>query len=202
MRRLTLAIASWIHYIHFLFWYQLEACPVFTDRTTSRPHTFRVSHHSKMNTDKTALAADVDLQSVDVAENLLDADNGSSQAFGPTEATTRTATPTTNHLGQDPVRSASDHYISLDISRDSDDYKKKSVYHKTTTVNQRFDVFAAAKFCRPHPKTLPSIVSFFFASAANCKGVRSNHERRRGIVTDHGRYEIARPNTSSRTQRH
>jgi hypothetical protein len=48
--------------------------------------------------------------------------------------------PTSNALGllSQPVHSALEHeeYVSLNISRDSDEDRKKSVYHKTTEVGR------------------------------------------------------------------
>ena len=92
--------------------------------------------------DENNLMTEADLESVDMAENLLagnDGSSGSSSCSNTASPTATSATPeaTATTVGLQPIGSERSHeqYVSLDISsRDSDEDKKKSVYHKTTKV--------------------------------------------------------------------
>ena len=112
-----------------------------------------MSDDENANNNNNLMMTDADLESVDMGdENLLAAgddassnESRSSHTGDPTAATTGTTaaeTPTTTTppaIGLQPVGSERSHeqYVSLDISRDSDENKKKSVYHKTTKVRKR-----------------------------------------------------------------
>jgi hypothetical protein len=82
------------------------------------------------NEEDNNIMTDADLESVDMEDMVMaPVDVEDKHAPDPTE-------PTTTPVGLEPVGSERSHdrYVSLDISRDSDEDKKKSVYHKTTTV--------------------------------------------------------------------
>ena len=105
--------------------------------------------NARMDLESNLMAED-ELESVDFGENPLAGDDGSGGSSGSSSTADPTATTgsptvettTTPVLGLQPVGSERSHeqYVSLDISRDSDEDKKKSVYHKTTKVRRGEDL--------------------------------------------------------------
>lgn len=107
--------------------------------------------------------------------------------------------PSSLNNGLPPVASTLEHdeYVSLGISRDSDEDRKKSVYHQTTKVCR-----LTGALMPTYNLSEPPIVVNRILDSATRQSLCSDYERGSSAVKNHCRYPIAESDTGVGRQRH